>query len=281
MSDRRLFSIITPSFNQARFIGESLESVRRQTHKSVEHLVIDGGSTDGTVDVLREFSRKSGWHHLRWISESDRGQSHALNKGFGRAAGDIVGWLNSDDRYLPHCFEQVATLFEKRPDIDVIYGDYRWIDMEGRPYRVRREIEFSSFILLHHRVLYIPTTATFFRRRIFDEGNFLDERLHYAMDFEFFVRLACHGYRFRHIGALLADFRFQPDSKTCSFPERQLEEKRRITEDRSPLLRALPFPLARRTASVLLGSAAAALRYSEKLVRGYYLEERRGCMPAS
>jgi glycosyltransferase involved in cell wall biosynthesis len=265
-------SIVTPSFNQAWFIGEALASVREQNYPSVEHLVVDGGSTDGTVAMLQGYSEQANWSHLRWTSAPDRGQSDALNKGFARASGDIVGWLNSDDRYLPACFERVASMFEQHPDVDIIYGDYRWINEGGRVYKIRREIEFSPFVLLYHRVLYIPTTATFFRRRIFEQGHFLDERLHYALDFEFFVRLTRCGYRFRHLPAVLADFRFQKNSKTCTAPDRQVDEQRRIMEEYSPLLRALRSPLARRGGSALLSSSAAMLRYSEKLLRGYYLE---------
>ncbi len=276
MTHKRSFSIVTPSFNQAAYIGESLESVQRQRWTDVEHWVIDGGSRDGTVEMLRSYSGRHDWSHLRWISETDRGQSHALNKGFAAASGEIIGWLNSDDRYLPGCFERVARIFEENPETDIVYGDYRFIDQNGRIQRIRREIEFSRFVLLYHRVLYIPTTTTFFRRRVFDQGHCLDERLHFALDAEFFMRLARSGFRFRHLRALLADFRFQPDSKTCSSPEKQLEEKRRIMEDYSPLLRSLPWPIARRGVGGLLSSSAAALRYSEKLFRGCYLEE---CWP--
>jgi len=268
------FSIVTPSFNQGAFIGEALESVHTQNWRNIEHVVMDGGSTDGTVDVLSRYSSRHDWQHLRWKSEPDRGQSHALNKGFAAVTGEIIGWLNSDDRYLPLCFERLASAFEQYPDVDIIYGDYRFVDESGKAQRIRREIEFSRFVLLYHRVLYIPTTTTFFRRRVFDEGNFLDERLHFALDAEFFVRLARKGFRFHHLRALLADFRFQPNSKTCSSPQKQIEEKCRIMEEYSPLLRAMPWPMARRSVRSLLSSSAAALRYSEKLLRGCYLEER-------
>lgn len=274
MKNLRL-SIVTPSFNQAAFIGEALESVHRQNWPDLEHLVMDGGSTDGTVDVLQSYSRRHDWGHLQFRSKRDRGQAHALNKGFAAASGDIIGWLNSDDRYLPDCFNQVTKAFEDHPDADVIYGDYRCIDEAGNLQSIRREIEFSSFVLLYHRVLYIPTTTTFFRRRIFDDRQFLDDRLHYALDAEFFVRLARRGYHFHHLRALLADFRFQPNSKTCVSPRKQLEEKRRIMESYSPVLQALPWPLLRRGVGALLSSSAAGLRYSEKLVRGYYLPQFR------
>lgn len=274
MTNKYSFSIVTPSFNQAAFIGEALESVRRQSWSDIEHVVVDGGSSDGSVEVLGRYSESSEWTHLRWTSEPDRGQSHALNKGFAAASGDIIGWLNSDDRYLPGCLERVASTFDEHPDADIVYGDYRFIDENGTIRRVRREIEFSRFVLLYHRVLYIPTTTTFFRRRIIDQGHFLDERLHFALDAEFFMRLAKNGFHFRHIRALLADFRFQPNSKTCSSPKKQLDEKRRVMEEYSAVLRVLPWPVARQGVGALLSSSAAALRYSEKLLRGCYLEER-------
>src|SRR5690242_2268039 len=102
------FSIVTPSFNQAAFIQDAIFSVTKQRAEQVEHWVIDGGSTDGTIDLLRLHSDSNTGKTLQWVSEPDRGQSDALNKGFSRATGDIVGWLNSDDRYRDGCFEKVA-----------------------------------------------------------------------------------------------------------------------------------------------------------------------------
>jgi glycosyltransferase involved in cell wall biosynthesis len=272
VSRKPYISIVTPSFNQGAFISEALLSVSNQSYRNVEHLVIDGASQDQTTSILRRYSEVECWRHLQWISEADRGQGDALNKGFARATGEIVGWLNSDDRYLPGCFEHVVRAFERHPEVDIIYGDYRWIDEVGRVVRMRREIEFNAFILLYHRVLYIPTTSTFFRRRIFGEGNFLDQDLHYALDFEFFLRLALRGYRFKHIPVTLADFRMQKDSKTCATPRKQLAEKRQIMEAYSPLLRGLHSTAVRRLATIALSSSAAALRYLEKLIRGYYPE---------
>lgn len=269
------FSIVTPSFNQVNFIDEALSSVDKQKRTFVEHLVMDGASTDGTVDLLRRYSLTSSHSYLRWLSEPDRGQSHALNKGFDRASGEVVGWLNSDDRYRPGCFDCIEHIFKAHPDVDVVYGDYTWINESGDLQRVRREIEFSYFILLYHRVPYIPSTATFFRRRLLDEGNRLDEALQYAMDFEFFLRLAARGYRFLHVPFLLADFRFQPDSKTCTAPHKQLEEIDYIMRHYSPMLRRLRKSMSRWLVLTMLRSCAAALRYSEKLVRGYYFDNLR------
>jgi glycosyltransferase involved in cell wall biosynthesis len=269
------FSIVTPSFNQRAFIGEALLSVKNQAYGNLEHMVIDGGSQDDTTAILHHYANQKRCTHLRWVSEPDRGQSDALNKGFSRATGDIVGWLNSDDRYRPGCFEYVARVFAQHPEVDVVYGDYTWIDESGRVSSIRREIEFSRFILLYHRVLYIPTTATFFRRRIFTEGNRLDERLQYAMDFEFFVRLATRGYRFKHVPAILADFRFQQGSKTCTASHKQLEELDSVMHLYSPLLRKMQKPASRRVTTAVLRSCAGAMRYSEKFLRGYYFSQFR------
>ncbi|HEX8892830.1 MAG TPA: glycosyltransferase family 2 protein [Terriglobales bacterium] len=268
-------SIVTPSLNQGAFLSEALHSVREQKYDELEHLVIDGGSDDNTTKILCQCTDEARWKHLRWTSEPDHGQSHALNKGFAKASGDIIGWLNSDDRYRPGCLNYVSRIFQERPDIDVVYGDYTWIDENGRTIQRRREIEFSYFILLYHRVLYIPTTAAFFRRRVIDEGNWLDQSLQYAMDFEFFVRLASRGYRFLHVPATLGDFRFQQASKTCRSPHKQLEEVNRLINSKSPVLRRLESPAVRVAVLALLRSCAAAMRYSEKFVRGYYFDQFR------
>ncbi len=275
MSRLPAISIITPSFNQGTFIREAVLSVRQQGYPNCEQLVMDGGSHDGTVAALRELSQGNQMTRLHWVSEPDHGQAHALNKGFARANGDIIGWLNSDDRYRPGAFDSVAALFAQHPDLDVLYGDYAWMDADGRMQRVRREIEFSPFILLYHRVLYIPTTATFFRRRILDEGNLLDESLHYAMDFEFFVRLSRRGYRFMHMRQLLADFRLHQASKTCSTPDKQLQEHNQIMRHYSPVSEYVKGDLARDFVFSVLRVAAGALRYSEKLVRGCYFPQSR------
>jgi glycosyltransferase involved in cell wall biosynthesis len=268
-------SIITPSFNQGAFLTEALLSVQQQKCDKLEHLVIDGESADDSANILRRHSEETGWKHLSWTSEPDHGQSHALNKGLARASGDIIGWLNSDDRYRPGCLSYVSRIFQECPEADVVYGDYTWINEAGHTIQLRREIEFNRFILLYHRVLYIPTTATFFRRRIIDEGNWLDESLKYAMDFDFFVRLALRGYRFLHVPATLGEFRFQSASKTSTAPHRQLEEVNRLIYRTSPVLRRLESPAASLFVLLLLRSCAAGMRYTEKLFRGYYFDRLR------
>jgi glycosyltransferase involved in cell wall biosynthesis len=265
-----LISVVTPSFNQASFIREALESVQLQNYTHHEHLIIDGESTDGTIALLKDLTSGQELTNVKWISEPDTGQSEALNKGFRLAKGEIIGWLNSDDRYRPCCFEQIARAFAENPEIDIFYGDYVVVDESGKGLRVKREIEFSEFILLYHRVLYIPTTATFFRRRVFEENNWLEEKLHYAMDLEFFIRLSARGYRFKHIPEILADFRLHPGSKSCSATDKHRIEHQQVVFQAAPVLRRLKLPLLRPPVLFLLRSIAGAARYSEKLFKGYY-----------
>lgn len=266
-------SIVTPSLNQASFIHDALESVSIQNYPNCEHIVIDGMSTDGTVELLRNFQTDKASSGITWVSEPDSGQSEALNKGFRQATGDIIGWLNADDRYRTGCFECVAKMFEENPGLDILYGDYRVVDECGGLVRVKPEIAFSAFVLFYHRVLYIPTTATFFRRRVFDEGNWINENLQYVMDLEFFIRLAVKGYQFKHIPELLADFRLQPSSKTCRDPDKQQWEHRRVIFATVPLLRRLKSERLKKAALFFCRPIAGLRRYGEKAIRGSYLAQ--------
>jgi glycosyltransferase involved in cell wall biosynthesis len=275
MKQLPLISVVTPSFNQGCFIGEALTSVQLQSYKNCEHLVIDGMSTDCTVDVLRSHTAGKEQANILWVSEQDSGQSEALNKGFRRAKGEIIGWLNSDDRYRAGCFERVVQAFAENPEVDILYGDYLMVDELGQALQIRREIEFNAFVLLYHRVLYIPTTATFFRRKIFEEDNWLDEKLQYAMDLDFFIRLSGRGYRFKHLSELLADFRLHPESKSCSSPDRHRMEHQQVVFATAPILRRLKSVRLKKLTLSLLRSIASVKRYSEKMFKGYYWEQLR------
>ena len=274
-------SIVTPSFNQAEFIEEALLSVRAQNYPNVEHIVVDGASKDQTVEILRRYSAMPGWEHLHWISEPDRGQSDAVNKGFRMATGSIIGWMNSDDRYRQGCFATVAKRFTEHPKADVLYGDYTWMDEAGHIKNIRREIEFSRFILSYHRVLYVATVSTFFRRRLFEEENWLDASLQYCMDYDFFLRLAEKGYRFEHVPALLADFRWHSQSKSGAYSHRQFAEHTALAVMHSPLLKGMQGTKRQKLVLTALRCAAAGLRYAEKLFRGYYFERLPKPDPAS
>ncbi len=271
-------SIVTPSLNQGRFLGEALDSVCAQGRGDVEHLVFDGGSTDETVELLKSLDGQQGWSHVRWQSAPDAGQSDALNHGFAQAQGEIVGWLNSDDRYRPGCFDRVVRAFAEHPEVDVFYGNVAEIDEDGDLLRVRREIGFNRFVLLYHHVLYIPTPATFFRRRIFEDGNRLRPELHYAMDYEFFLRLAGKGYRIRRIPKVLAEFRVHPASKSYRMEKVQAEEKQQILWSKSPIGGGTRLRRTRLAALFLLQLAAGVSRRCWKLARGDYFRAHPALM---
>ena len=204
-------SIVTPSYNHGQFIENAIQSVLNQNYPNFEHIIIDNCSTDCTLNVLRKYS------HLTWISEPDRGQSDALNKGFRRATGDIIGWLNADDYYLPGAFQKVVAFWEGHPEADVVYGGCQYVDESGKFTRNYTPINFNRRILLYR--FYIPSTATFIKRAIFYEGNFIDINFHYIMDREFFTRLALHRKKFLHIRDILAAFRWHDDNKSLNKPK--------------------------------------------------------------
>ena len=270
---RPRISIVTPSYNQAQFIRASLESVASQAVPSVEHIIYDGLSKDGTPDVVRSFIAENQAAHIHFISEKDSGQSDALNKGFRAATGEIIGWLNSDDLYLPGCFQTVLDFFDRHPEVDVLYGDYDFIDTDGNLTQIRREISFSRLVLYYNHILYVPTTASFFRRRIFDEGHLLDTDFHFSMDKEFYLRLDRAGYKFQHISRRLAQFRFHDASKSTVNPTASRADEKKALLRHSKFLHRLPAESLVSAAIFTLGLAARSRRYAEKILRGYYLSQ--------
>lgn len=209
----RFISVVTPSYNQVDFIEDTLRSVRNQTYPNIEHLVFDGGSDDGTVDVLERFEAETEadpQYTLEWTSEPDEGQSHAINKGFRHASGDIVGWLNSDDVYVYRdTVERLVDEFEARPEADVLYGDHVEIGREGEIRRVRRALDWDYDRLL--RSYSIPQPATFFRDYVVADRG-LDTDLDYSMDLEYWLYLG-RRYRFEHVPHLVAGNRMYAENK--------------------------------------------------------------------
>jgi glycosyltransferase involved in cell wall biosynthesis len=259
-------SIVTPSYNQGRFIESAIQSVLKQNYPNFEHIILDNCSTDRTVDILQQYP------HLIWQSKPDRGQSDALNQGFRLATGDIIGWLNADDLYLAQCFDKITTSLASSPQSDIAYGDYRWINEEGEIIQLRKELDFDFFILKYLHVLYIPSTSTFFRRRIFEEQNFLDISLKYSMDYEFFLRLAQKQYKFIHIDSYLADFRWHQESKSSLSYQKQQEEKKMILLRYDRFLQKTP-PQIQSIARNSLELLARGKRYLLKGSKGYYFEQ--------
>ena len=219
MTDRTrkpLVSVITPSLNQGRFLEENVLSIREQTYPFVEHIVVDGGSNDETVSILEKHG------HLQWVSEKDRGQAHAVNKGFALAGGDIIGWLNADDVYLPNAVQAAVDAFladgEGRSDqvpgsgIAAVYGDIRHVHEDRRTKREYREQNFRRYDLLWGHV-YIASASTFVARWAWERVGGAREDLQYAMDLDLFLRLSEVG-RIVHVPEILAEFRWHGDSKS-------------------------------------------------------------------
>jgi glycosyltransferase involved in cell wall biosynthesis len=222
-------SIVTPSYNQAAFLEQTMHSVKGQSYSSLEHIIVDGASMDSSVAILQEYSRRPGWQHLTWISEPDRGQSDAVNKGFRMATGEVIGWLNSDDLYEADSLVTVAKVFEENPRVDFVYGDYLIIDETGKTLISKREIDFDWEIMLCG-LNYIAQPNVFFRRRVFEELGYLNDSLHFAMDYEFWLRAASHGFLFQHIPSALAACRWHLSAKTVSRNPRIDEELLSVRE---------------------------------------------------
>lgn len=210
-----MISIVTPSFNQARFLEDAIRSVLAQNYSRFEHIIIDNCSTDGTLEILKKYP------HLKWISEPDRGQSDAINKGFMMARGDIIGWLNADEYYLPGAFRTVSVhaLPEK---VDVLVGDCVFVDAEGKFLRLKAEPPFDRNMFLYYGC-YVPTVGMFVNRRVIDEGFFLDIDYKYVMDFEYLMRLARAGKKFIRMERAVGAFRWHANNMSLDLKERRNE----------------------------------------------------------
>ncbi len=214
-------SVVTPSLNNGEFIEDAILSVSGQQAVAVEHIVVDGASTDGTLGILKRYPC------VQWTSEKDKGQSDAINKGFLRASGDLVGWLNADDYYLPGGLEAIARAAEENPEADIIYGDCVFVDSSGKIVRSKVEHDFDPAILLYFGC-YIPSTSTFFRRRVIESDLLLDCEYRVCMDFEYFARLAHLGCKFHYVPRFIAAFRWHGNNISLSQATRRAEERRQV-----------------------------------------------------
>jgi len=207
-----LVSIVTPALNAARFIGDTLASVRGQDYPRIEHVVVDGGSDDGTVELLRRAPA------IVWTSRKDEGMYDAINAGLRMATGEIVAYQNADDRYVtPDAVSSAVRHLLDHPETDVVYGDFRYIDEAGRPVPggERRSPPFERRLLLRYN--FIPPHCTFLRARVVKEdGLWLDPTLRYPGDWDWFVRMSLAGKTFAHLDKVLSEFRLHPRSQTAT-----------------------------------------------------------------
>jgi glycosyltransferase involved in cell wall biosynthesis len=204
-----LVSIVTPSYNQGRFLRRTIDSVLSQDYPHIEYFVRDGGSTDESVDILQSFGNR-----IDWRSESDNGQSDAINQGLRRSNGDILAYLNSDDILLPGAIQTVVTRFRENPDCDLLYGNAYHIDEGERTLGEYPTAPFNFERLLQDCCICQP--AAFWRRRTADRVGLFDDSLHYAMDYEYWMRIDRAGGVLKHIPDFLACSRVHAQTKTLS-----------------------------------------------------------------
>jgi glycosyltransferase involved in cell wall biosynthesis len=258
--DRPTFSIVTPCLNAAQTLPVTLESVRSQDYPSVEHIIVDGGSTDGTLDILERSS------DTRWTSEPDRGLSDAVNKGIRMATGDVIGWLNADDLYRPGALAAVADAFIRRPAAEWAFGRCGIIDAGG--HEIRSAVTaYKNFFLrrysfaLHLTHNFVPAPATFVKREAFDAVGLYDERFKYSMDYDVWLRLGNRG-RPIFIDSELAAFRMAEGSLSMSGFETQFVEH---YDSARPYAGEHPFAVrANAILSRLITLAYRAMRFLRK-----------------
>ncbi len=204
-----IFSIVTPSYNQAAFLEQTMRSVLEQDYPAIEYLVADGASSDGSPEIIRRYSGRLAW----WVSEKDKGQAEAINKGFARVTGEYVAWLNSDDLYLPGALRAVAEAFAAHPEVGLVFGDVVSIDGEGQPFNVMVFGPRGLDELLCFNIISQP--GVFLRRSVLAQTGLLDESYHYLLDHHLWLRAA------RAAGTLylpqrLAAARFHAEAKNVA-----------------------------------------------------------------
>ena len=249
-------SIVTCSYQQGKFLEATIRSVIEQNYPNLDFLVIDGGSTDETVEVIKRYADRMSY----WVSERDAGQTHALVKGFRLSRGEIMGWLCSDDLLLPNALQIVADYFTAHPNVEVVYGDALWIDRNGKFIRCKREMPFSRFVMLHDHN-YLAQPSTFWRRRLYEDVGGLDTSFNLAMDADLWERFSKRA-KFVHIPKYLSGIRSYPEQKTYSLRARSLHEDA-IVRSRSEYAGKVPTPLLRPLARVA--------RVASKFVAGGYM----------
>jgi glycosyltransferase involved in cell wall biosynthesis len=215
MKDRPRITIITPSFNQAAYLEETITSVLGQSYENLEYIIIDGGSTDGSVEIIRKYEDRLAY----WVSEKDRGQGHAINKGLQRATGDIIAYLNSDDCYVQSTLARVADYWARHPDVDLIHGRCRVVAQDGakldeRTGSIARYDEILDIWDVWWNGRNFVQPEVFWTKRIAEKISPFREDLYWVMDFEYWLRILRAGGKVGFVDAELASFRRHPDQKS-------------------------------------------------------------------
>jgi len=214
-----MISVVVPSFNQAKYLELTLRSVLDQNYPGLELIVIDGGSKDGSVDIIRKYEQ----HITFWCSEPDGGHPEGIIKGFSHATGEILCFLNSDDLFEAGVLREVGEYFSSHPEVDAVYGDALWIDADGTPLRPQKEIPFNRFIWLH-TYNYIPGMSMFWRRRIYDRAGGVRTTYRLAFDSDLWIRFSDVGGVIKHVARQWSRMRFYPEQKNRCLREQSNHE---------------------------------------------------------
>lgn len=204
-----LVSIITPSYNQALYLEQTIQSVLDQDYAPIEYMIIDGGSSDGSVEIIRKYDKRLAW----WVSEPDAGQAEAINKGLQRAKGEIVAWLNSDDLYLPGAVAQAVQILQAQPEVGLVYGDAITIDPQGRRLKRLTLGEWGLEDLMGFRIICQP--AVFMRRDVLERAGYLDPSYHFLLDHHLWLRMARLA-AVKHVPQVWAAARHHPEAKNVA-----------------------------------------------------------------
>lgn len=216
-------SIVTPSFNQARYLEATIQSVLSQDYPRIEYLIVDGGSTDDSVDILKKYSNRLAW----WVSEKDRGQTDAINKGFARTTGDILAWINSDDTYEPRAVGQAVKYLIEHPEVGMVYADCNYINEAGHVIG-RFPAAQTDLQRLRSGYVHIPQQTMFFRTELWKQVGPLDPSFYFAMDYDLWTRLAARS-RLKYLaGQTWANFRIHTSGKTIAADDRCWPEMLRV-----------------------------------------------------
>ncbi|MBC8332756.1 MAG: glycosyltransferase [Anaerolineae bacterium] len=223
MDPQPIVSIVTPSFNQAQYLEATIRSVLEQDYPNIEYSVVDGGSTDGSVEIIKRYANRLAW----WISEPDAGQTAAINKGFARARGEVLAYINSDDTYNPGAVAAAVEFLTQNPTVGLVYGDANFIDAQGNIIG-QFNAQQTSLERLRRGGVYVPQQAAFWRGDLWQQVGPLDESFYFAMDYDLWVRLAGVSEICYKPGRVWANFRLHDNAKTIAADERCWPEMLRI-----------------------------------------------------
>jgi len=217
-----LISVITPSFNQAPFLEATIRSVLEQDYPELEYIIVDGGSTDGSVEIIQRYADRLAW----WVSEKDQGQTDAINKGFARARGEVIAWLNSDDTYQPGAVREAVAYLAEHPDIGLVYGNANFIDQLGQVIG-RFPSAQTDYRRLRQGYVHVAQQSAFFRSALWRQVGPLDPNFYFAMDYDLWVRLA-RVSQIAYVPRLWANFRLHGGGKTVVADDRCWPEMLRV-----------------------------------------------------